>query len=61
MTVVIEAPGEKILIADDDPVSRHMLHAFLVNWGYDVVAAVDGVDALRILEKEDAPPLALLD
>jgi two-component system cell cycle response regulator len=54
-------PLRKILIADDDPVSRHMLHAFLVNWGYDVVAAVDGVDALRILEKEDAPPLALLD
>jgi two-component system cell cycle response regulator len=51
----------KILIADDDPVSRHMLHAFLVNWGYEVVAAIDGVDALQILEKEDAPPLALLD
>ncbi len=51
----------KILIADDDPVSRHMLHAFLVNWGYEVVAVIDGVDALQILEKEDAPPLALLD
>src|ERR1700736_4080307 len=52
---------KKILIAEDDPVSRHMLMAFLVKWDYEVVAAADGIEALRILESEGAPPLAVLD
>lgn len=51
----------RILIAEDDPVSRRMLEAFLQKWGYQVVAAADGLDALRILESEDAPELAVLD
>src|SRR3984893_13595540 len=51
----------KILIAEDDPVSRHMLKAFLVKWDYQVVAAADGLEALAILEAEDAPSLAVLD
>jgi two-component system cell cycle response regulator len=51
----------RILIAEDDPVSRHMLMAFLVKWDYAVVAAADGIEALRILESADAPPLAVLD
>jgi diguanylate cyclase (GGDEF)-like protein len=51
----------RILIAEDDPVSRHMLRTFLVKWEYEVVAAVDGIEALRILESEDAPSLAVLD
>jgi two-component system, cell cycle response regulator len=51
----------RILIAEDDPVSRRMLEAFLVKWGYHVVAAADGLDALRILQSENAPPLAVLD
>jgi two-component system cell cycle response regulator len=51
----------RILIAEDDPVSRHMLRTFLVKWEYEVVVAVDGIEALRILESEDAPSLAVLD
>ena len=51
----------RILIAEDDPVTRHMLRTFLVKWEYEVVAAVDGIEALRILEAEDAPSLAVLD
>ncbi len=51
----------RILIAEDDPVSRRMLEAFLQKSGYQVVTAVDGVDALRILESEEAPALAVLD
>ncbi len=53
--------ANRILIAEDDPVSRRMLEAFLQKWGYQVVAAADGLDALRILESEDAPALAVLD
>jgi two-component system cell cycle response regulator len=51
----------RILIAEDDSVSRHLLRSFLVKWGYDVVTAADGVEALKILESESAPSLAVLD
>jgi two-component system, cell cycle response regulator len=56
-----EKTANRILIAEDDPVSRRLLEAFLVKWGYQVVTATDGLDALRILEGEDSPPLAVLD
>lgn len=54
-------PTDRILIAEDDPVTRRVLEAFLAKWGFQVVAAEDGLDALRLLQSEDAPPLAVLD
>ena len=53
--------ANSILVAEDDPVSRRILEAFLVKWGFQVVTAMDGLDALRILESAAAPPLAILD
>ena len=32
-----------------------------MNWGFTVVTAEDGEEALAILESGDAPPLAILD
>ncbi len=49
------------LIAEDDPVSRRVLEAFLIKWGYEVVAACDGAEAWRLLQQKDAPQLAILD
>jgi diguanylate cyclase (GGDEF)-like protein len=51
----------KILIADDSIVSRHLLEATLRKWGYDVAVACDGVEALEALQRDDTPPLAILD
>jgi two-component system cell cycle response regulator len=51
----------KILIADDSIVSRHLLEATLRKWGYEVMVACDGAEALQILEREDAPALIILD
>jgi len=51
----------KILIADDSIVSRHLLEATLRKWGYEVVVACDGAEALNLLQKENAPTLAILD
>ena len=50
----------KILIAEDDPISRRMLEGMLVKWGYEVTAAGDGVKALEVF-RENRPPLAILD
>ncbi len=51
----------RILIAEDDPVSRRLLETFLVKWGYDVVVAGDGAQAWKVLQREDAPKLVVLD
>jgi two-component system, cell cycle response regulator len=52
---------KRILVAEDDAVSRRMLEAFLKKWEYEVLAVSDGAEALRILNRPDAPPLAVLD
>ena len=51
----------KILIADDSIVSRHLLEATVRSWGYEVVSACDGLEALDALQRPDAPGLAILD
>ncbi|HVB08555.1 MAG TPA: diguanylate cyclase [Candidatus Acidoferrales bacterium] len=51
----------KILIAEDDPVSRRLLEAFLRKWGYTVVTVAKGDDAWALLEAADPPRLAILD
>ncbi len=51
----------KVLIADDDAVSRRLLEATLDGWGYEVVTATDGAAAWKMLSKPDTPRLAILD
>src|SRR5512140_323350 len=51
----------KILIADDDDVSRRMLQATLIKWRYDVVIACNGIEAWQMLQENNAPKLAILD
>jgi two-component system cell cycle response regulator len=51
----------KILIAEDDPVSRRLLEAFLSKWGYDVVVTCDGREAWEVLNEADAPSLVVSD
>jgi phosphoserine phosphatase RsbU/P len=51
----------RILIADDDDVSRLELEALLTRHGHEVTAVADGTEAWEILEGEDPPRLAVLD
>jgi sigma-B regulation protein RsbU (phosphoserine phosphatase) len=51
----------RILIADDDPVTRRLLLAALVPPTYEPVEVSDGVEAYRALQSENAPSLAILD
>jgi len=51
----------KILIADDDPVTRRLVEATLTRLGHEVVAVTGGADALSALLASDAPRLAILD
>jgi diguanylate cyclase (GGDEF)-like protein len=51
----------KILVADDDAVSRHLMRRMLQKFGYDVVLAENGRVAAEILSRSDGPRLALID
>jgi two-component system cell cycle response regulator len=51
----------KILIADDDPVSRRRLERALAALGHQVVAVADGLAANAELLNPDGPRLAILD
>jgi sigma-B regulation protein RsbU (phosphoserine phosphatase) len=51
----------RILIAEDNLISRKLLNVALKKWGYDVVAVNDGVAAWEELQKTDAPKLVILD
>jgi two-component system cell cycle response regulator len=51
----------KILIADDEALSRRLLEKTLERAGYEVVAVENGRAAVRQLCESDGPRLALLD
>jgi diguanylate cyclase (GGDEF)-like protein len=51
----------KILIADDNLVSRMMLTTLLTKWGYQVVQTCDGDQAWKALQQDDSPRLVILD
>ena len=51
----------RILIADDDSASRIVLATFLERLGYEVEAVDDGLTAWRVLQRANAPRLAILD
>lgn len=51
----------RILIADDDDVSRLALQSLLAHHGYDVTAVSDGTQAWDVLQSADPPRLVILD
>jgi CheY-like chemotaxis protein len=51
----------RVLIAEDEPISRRMLEVTLARWKYDVVATCDGKQALETLQRKETPRLAILD
>jgi DNA-binding response OmpR family regulator len=51
----------RVLIADDEPTSRHLIQATLGGWGFEVLVAVDGCEAWRVLQGARGPEIAMLD
>jgi two-component system cell cycle response regulator len=50
-----------VLIAEDNSISRRILESWFEKWDYRVTAVENGLDAWKVLQKEDAPQLAILD
>jgi len=51
----------KILIAEDEYITRLMVQVSLEKWGYRVDCVSDGNEAWEALQKPDAPQIAILD
>ncbi len=51
----------RVLVADDEPISRFLLEDTLAQWKYEVVSAEDGNAAWDILCAPNAPRIAILD
>jgi sigma-B regulation protein RsbU (phosphoserine phosphatase) len=51
----------RILIAEDDRVSRSVLETMLRKWHHEVLVTCDGQAAWEVLQRDDAPKLAVLD
>ena len=51
----------RVLIAEDDRINRRLLEVSLSEWGYEVVVTQNGAEAWQVLQREDAPSLAILD
>jgi two-component system, cell cycle response regulator len=51
----------KVLVAEDEPVSRRLLAETLKKFGHEVVLATDGGEAWEVLNAPDPPRLALID
>ncbi|OCW55539.1 hypothetical protein AWJ14_05995 [Hoeflea olei] len=45
----IDVTGARILVIDDNPVNRAILHEQLTAWGFDACAAVSGREGLEVL------------
>ena len=43
----------RVLVADDDPVSRRLLQNYLQKWGYGVAVTTNGAEAWRMFEQEE--------
>lgn len=51
----------KVLIAEDNPMYRAVLCRNVESWGHEAIAVDDGIKALDILGRDDAPRLVILD
>ncbi|MDG6225599.1 MAG: response regulator [Candidatus Thermoplasmatota archaeon] len=51
----------RVLVAEDDPISRHMLERTIRYWGHEVIPVPDGAMAWMFLNLRDLPDIALLD
>jgi len=51
----------RVMVVDDSPIYQHLIAAHLREWGFEVIAAHNGLEAWEILRRPGAPALALID
>lgn len=51
----------KVVVAEDDPISREVICTQLRTWGFEVLVTRDGREAMEMLRAQTQPVLAVLD
>jgi DNA-binding response OmpR family regulator len=51
----------EILIAEDDVTSRLILESIIKKWSFEVISVDNGLTAWEIFQRQNVPPIALLD
>src|SRR4030042_661297 len=51
----------KVMIVEDEPISRRILENFLREWGYEVISTSNGMEAWEIIRSPNAPSLVISD
>ena len=51
----------KVLIAEDEAITRSVLEANLREWGYEVTAVSNGSEALEIVQQPESPSIVITD
>ena len=51
----------KVLVVEDDPVVRRILEDLLTRWQYEVEVTTNGEQAMKALQHESPPRLAIID
>ncbi|MDP1822533.1 MAG: response regulator [Archangium sp.] len=55
------APRTRVLLAEDETVTRRLLEAQMTRFGFEVLSVADGLSAWEVLQSPDAPSLVVLD
>ena len=53
-------PSARVLVVDDDPKTIALVRMYLEREGHEVLAAADGLNALRVI-RDEAPDMVILD
>ena len=51
----------KVLLAEDDFVSRRILEVSLEGWGYEVISVEDGLQAWNAMQAPVPPSIVIMD
>jgi two-component system, cell cycle response regulator len=51
----------RILVAEDDRVTRRLLESYIGKWGHETIACSTGTDAWQVLSSENPPRVAVID
>jgi diguanylate cyclase (GGDEF)-like protein len=54
-------PDSRIVLVEDSPVYQRLISGHLREWGFDVIALTDGLQAWTLLQQPHSPRLALMD
>ena len=60
-SIIPKPRGKLVLSVDDDSVNQTVIEFLLTSNGYQVVAAMDGIEALEYMKKNTLPDMILLD